>query len=152
MRQLNVLDCGFEFRWGHGGSSLVSAVHCVGSDLCNKTSWTAHSTSLITQKLTSYFRRLNNIMVYLLNFNITYIIILATCFDSYESSSGINFKNYCTYSFTVFCLTVFVLDKNCKTKNCKTICTIVLEINAWRWLIRVETCRQNNYMCYIEVK
>ena len=31
-------------------------------------------------------------MVYLLNFNITYIIILATCFDSYESSSGINFS------------------------------------------------------------
>ena len=42
-------------------------------------------------------------MVYLLNFNITYTIILATCFDSYESS-GINFKNYCTYFFTVFCL------------------------------------------------
>ena len=41
-------------------------------------------------------------MVSLLNFNITYIIILATCFDSYESSSGINFKNYCTYCFTVF--------------------------------------------------
>ena len=31
-------------------------------------------------------------MVYLLNFNITYIIILATCFDPYESSSGINFQ------------------------------------------------------------
>ena len=29
-------------------------------------------------------------MVYLLNFNITYIIILATCFDSFESSSGLN--------------------------------------------------------------
>jgi len=38
-------------------------------------------------------------MIYLLNFNITYIIILATSFDSYESSSGINFKTYC---FTVF--------------------------------------------------
>ena len=38
------------------------------------------------------FRRHNN-MVYLFNFNITYIIIFATCFDSYESSSGINFKN-----------------------------------------------------------
>jgi len=25
-----------------------------------------------------------------------------TCFDSYESSSGINFKTYCTYCFTVF--------------------------------------------------
>jgi len=31
-------------------------------------------------------------MIYLLNFNITYIITLATCFDSYESSSGINFQ------------------------------------------------------------
>jgi len=31
-------------------------------------------------------------MIYLLNFNITHIIILATCFDSYESSSGINFQ------------------------------------------------------------
>ena len=25
-------------------------------------------------------------------FNITYIVILATCFDSYESSSGINIQ------------------------------------------------------------
>jgi len=49
-------------------------------------------------------------MVYSLKFNITYIIILATCFDSYESSSGIKFKNYCTY-----CLTVFVLVET-KTK------------------------------------
>ena len=40
-------------------------------------------------KSTIYFRRHKNIMVNLLNFNITYIIILATCFDSYESSSGI---------------------------------------------------------------
>ena len=32
-------------------------------------------------------------MIYLLNFNITYIIILATCFDSYESSSGINIQD-----------------------------------------------------------
>jgi len=31
-------------------------------------------------------------MIYLLNINITYIIILATCFDSYELSSGINFQ------------------------------------------------------------
>ena len=38
-----------------------------------------------------YFRQHNN-MIYLLNFNITYIIILATCFDSYQSSSGINFQ------------------------------------------------------------
>jgi hypothetical protein len=31
-------------------------------------------------------------MIYLLNFNITYMIIFATCCDSYESSSGINFQ------------------------------------------------------------
>ena len=64
-------------------------------------------------------------MKYLLSFNITYIIIFATCFDSYESSSGINFKNYCTYCFTVFM--------------------------SYR-LIRVETCSKNNYICYVEVK
>jgi len=42
-------------------------------------------------KSTIYYRRHNN-MIYLLNFNITYIVILATCFDSYESSSGINIQ------------------------------------------------------------
>ena len=41
-------------------------------------------------------------MIYLLNLNITYTIIFATCFDSYESSSGTDIKNYCTYYFTVF--------------------------------------------------
>ena len=51
-------------------------------------------------------------MIYLLNFNITYIIIFATCFDSYESSSGINFKTYCTYCFTVF-MSYNVLSKYC---------------------------------------
>ena len=51
-------------------------------------------------KSTIYFHRHNN-MIYLLKFNITCIIIFATCFDSYESSSGINFKKYCTYCFTV---------------------------------------------------
>ena len=59
-------------------------------------------------------------MVYLLDFNMTYIIILATCFDTYESSSGLNFKNYCTY-----CLTVF--HKNCKTKTVKQYVLVVLE-------------------------
>jgi hypothetical protein len=49
-------------------------------------------------------------MVYLLNFNITYIIILATCFESYESSSGINFQEllyilfYSFMSYSFFCL------------------------------------------------
>jgi len=33
-----------------------------------------------------------------------------------------------------------VRQKTVRHKNCKTICTIVLEIYAWRWLIRVETC------------
>ena len=57
-------------------------------------------------------------MVYLLNFNITYIIILATCFDSYESFSGI-------ISRTI----VHIVSQYCKTKkNCKTVCTVVLEI------------------------
>ena len=48
-------------------------------------------------------------MIYLLYFNITYIIILATCFDSYESYSGINFQellyilfySFMSYSFFV---------------------------------------------------
>jgi hypothetical protein len=48
-------------------------------------------------------------MVYLLNFNIIYIIILATCFDSYESSSGINFEELLyilSYSFLCLSRTV----------------------------------------------
>ena len=59
-------------------------------------------------KSTIYFRRHNN-MIYLLNINITYIIILATCFDSYESSSGINFQEllyilfYSFYVYQFFC-------------------------------------------------
>ena len=75
-------------------------------------------------------------MVYSLNFNITYIIILATCFDSCESSSGINFQEL-LYIFLVqflilsrtiaigipLCITEPKKDK----RNCKTICTIVLE-------------------------
>jgi hypothetical protein len=47
-------------------------------------------------------------MIYLLNFNITYIIIFVTFLDSYESYSGINFKNYCTYCFTVFMSYIFL--------------------------------------------
>ena len=51
-----------------------------------------------------------------------------------------------------FCLSRTIADKKTvRHKNCKTICTIVLE-NTWRRLIRVETCSQNNYICYIEVK
>jgi len=67
-------------------------------------------------------------MVYLLNFNITYIIILATCFDSLESSSGINFKNYCTYCFTVLGLTVFVLRQ--KLLLDQTVCFIFQSSNV----------------------
>jgi hypothetical protein len=139
-------------------------------------------------KICTIFRWHNN-MIYLFNFNITYTIIFATCFDPYESSSGINFKNCCTYCFTVFfsyycnrdrfshyksesmslwyygrgvvglwfvmrkgIATAIVRQKNVRHKNCKTICTIVLEIYAWRWLIRVETCSKNNYIFYIEVR
>ena len=74
-------------------------------------------------------------MIYLLNFNMTYIIIFATCFDSYESSSGINFKNYCTYCFTVIMSYSFLSNynnnnNNNNNNNCKTICTVVLEIYA----------------------
>jgi hypothetical protein len=41
-------------------------------------------------KSTIYFRKHNSICSY---FNITYIVILATCFDSFESSSGINIQD-----------------------------------------------------------
>ena len=40
-------------------------------------------------KSTIYFRQHKNICIY---FNITYIVILATFFDSCESSSGINIE------------------------------------------------------------
>ena len=40
-------------------------------------------------KSTLYFRQHNNIRIY---FNVTYIVIPAKCFDSYESSSGINIQ------------------------------------------------------------
>jgi hypothetical protein len=51
-------------------------------------------------------------MINLLNFIITYIIIFATCFDSYESTLGINFKTYCIYCFTVYMSCSF-LSKYC---------------------------------------
>ena len=84
----------------YGGSVLILRSQ---QGPASKTFW-----ETIYCKSTIYFRRHNNIIVYLLSFNITYIIILATCFVCYESSSGLNFKNYCTYCFTVSCLTVFV--------------------------------------------
>ena len=43
----------------------------------------------LTKESTIYFCQHNNICIY---FNITYIVILATYFDSYESSSGINIQ------------------------------------------------------------
>jgi hypothetical protein len=49
-------------------------------------------------------------MVYLLNFNITYIIILATCFDSYESSSDINFQELLYILFYSFYVLQFFLS------------------------------------------
>jgi len=45
-------------------------------------------------------------MIYLLNLNITYNYF-PTCFESYESSSGINFKTYCNFVLQFLCLTVF---------------------------------------------
>ena len=64
-------------------------------------------------------------MVYLLNFNITYIIILATCFDSLSHLQALISRTI-VHIVSQF----FVLQFLSKTKNCKTICTIVLEINA----------------------
>jgi len=64
-------------------------------------------------------------ILYLLNFNIKYIIILATCFDSYESSSGINFQELLYIFFYSFMS--YSAQKTVRHKNCKTICTIVLE-------------------------
>ena len=62
-------------------------------------------------------------MVYLLNFNITYIIILATCFDSYESSSGL---------------------------NSRTIVHIVLHFFALHFLSKTKTVRQKTVKQYVQ--
>jgi hypothetical protein len=61
-------------------------------------------------------------MIYLLNFNITYIIILATCFDSYESSSGINFQK-----LLVHIVLQFLSYSWTKTKTVKQYVLVVLE-------------------------
>jgi hypothetical protein len=52
-------------------------------------------------KSTIYFRRHNN-MIYLLNFNITFIITLLHVLTLMSHLQALIFKNYCTYSFTVF--------------------------------------------------
>ena len=57
-------------------------------------------------KSTIYFRQHNNIDIFIY-FNITYIIILATCFESYESSSDINFQE--------LLYILYYRQKNCKT-------------------------------------
>ena len=62
----------------------LNKVHCTSGIAPNNS--IEQGSSWETSKSTIYFRRHNN-MVYLLNFNTKYIIILATCFDSYESSS-----------------------------------------------------------------
>jgi len=46
-------------------------------------------------------------MIYLLNFNITYIIIFATCLNSYEPSSGINFQEVLYILFYSFYVSQF---------------------------------------------
>ena len=82
-------------------------------------------------------------MIYLLNFNITYIIILATCFDSYESRTIVDIKtttNHTPPQYHIDISSGFVMHKGIpiaivrlrqkktvRLKNCKTICTIVLE-------------------------
>ena len=45
-------------------------------------------------------------------FNITYIVILATCFDSYESSSGINIQELLVHIVLQFFMSVrqYVLE------------------------------------------
>jgi hypothetical protein len=48
-------------------------------------------------------------MIYLLNLNVTYII-LATCFDSYESSSGINFQDLLYILFYSFYVLQFFVE------------------------------------------
>ena len=65
-------------------------------------------------------------------FNITYIVILATCFDSYESSSGINIQELLVHTVLVFFTkpglsSGFVMHKGIpiaivrlRQKNCKT--------------------------------
>jgi len=83
------------------GNFEVRHPRCIGSMTKNIVS--------VYCKSTIYFRRHNN-MIYLLNFNVTYTIIFATCSDSCESSSGINFKNYCTYCFTVFMFLKFTSE------------------------------------------
>ena len=78
-------------------------------------------------------------MIYLLNFNITYIIILATCFDSYESSSDINFQELLyilSYSFM------------CQSNYCnrdpfmhyKTRANVYMALGRGVWLVAVVVC------------
>ena len=62
-------------------------------------------------------------MVYLLNFNITYVIILATCFDSYKSSSGI---------------------------ISRTIVHTVLQFFALQFLSKTKTVRQKTVKQYVQ--
>ena len=53
-----------------------------------------------------YFKQfwwLYDISIY---FNITYIVILATCFDSYESSSGINIQELLVHIVLQFFMSV----------------------------------------------
>ena len=55
---------------------------------------------------------------------------------------------YSFYSFLQF----FFSTKTVRHKNCKAICTIGLEIYAWRWLIRVETCSKVNICVVLKLR
>jgi len=78
-------------------------------------------------------------MVYLFNFNITYILILATCFDSYVSCSGINFKKYCTYCFYSFTSYSFCISR-----------TIALEIPNAIVPTNTKTVRRKTVKQYVQ--
>jgi len=91
--------CGYQTTQCHFPNSSLHS-HGLDTATCNFLSSSIYCKSTIYFVDTCPYSNLY--MIYLLTFNITYIIIFATCFDSHESSSGINFKNYCTYCFTVF--------------------------------------------------
>jgi len=63
-------------------------------------------------------------MVYLLNFNITYIIILATCFDSMSHLQALISRTIVHIVLQFLCLTVFFCLRQ------KTVKQYVLEINV----------------------
>jgi hypothetical protein len=69
-------------------------------------------------------------------FNITYIVILATCFDSYESSSGINIQELPVHIVSEFlCLsrTIAIGIPLCITKPGLSPGFVYYKTKAWSW-------------------